>query len=151
MRRTILLCLGLVLACSGADRDAQSVADADSSGAAASASGTETQTTESGLKITHLEKGSGASPAASDVVKVHYHGTFPDGKVFDSSVDRGQPASFPLNRVIPCWTEGLQRMQVGGKARLECAPQIAYGARGAPPRIPPNATLFFEVELIEIQ
>jgi FKBP-type peptidyl-prolyl cis-trans isomerase FkpA len=85
------------------------------------------------------------------VVRVHYHGTFPNGKVFDSSVERGKPASFPLNRVIPCWTEGLQQMQVGGKAKLVCPPSIAYGARGAPPRIPPNATLYFEVELLAIQ
>jgi len=90
-------------------------------------------------------------PNDPDTVKVHYHGTFPDGKVFDSSVDRGKPASFPLNRVIRCWTEGVQLIGVGGKAKLECPPAIAYGARGAPPRIPPNATLFFEVELIEIE
>jgi FKBP-type peptidyl-prolyl cis-trans isomerase FkpA len=95
--------------------------------------------------------GSGASPQASDTVVVHYHGTFPDGSVFDSSVERGEPARFPLNRVIPCWTQGLQLMKVGGKAKLVCPPQIAYGARGAPPRIPPNATLLFEVELLEIQ
>jgi len=71
--------------------------------------------------------------------------------VFDSSVERGQPAVFPLVRVIPCWTEGLQQIRVGGKAKLECPPQIAYGEAGAPPRIPPNATLFFEVELLGIQ
>jgi FKBP-type peptidyl-prolyl cis-trans isomerase FkpA len=111
----------------------------------------ETVTTASGLQITELRAGSGPSPGPTDVVVVHYHGTFPDGRVFDSSVERGQPATFPLNRVIPCWTEGLQRMKVGGKARLVCPPQIAYGARGAPPRIPPNATLEFEVELLEIQ
>jgi len=107
--------------------------------------------TVSGLKITHLVEGSGPSPGASDVVRVHYHGTFPDGSVFDSSVDRGEPAVFPLNRVIPCWTEGVSMMKVGGKARLVCPPEIAYGPRGAPPRIPPNATLHFDVELIAIQ
>ena len=110
-----------------------------------------TRTTESGLKITTLREGSGASPTARDRVVVHYHGTFEGGKVFDSSVERGQPASFPLNRVIRCWTEGLQLMKVGEKARLVCPPKIAYGARGAPPSIPPNATLIFEVELLGIQ
>jgi FKBP-type peptidyl-prolyl cis-trans isomerase FkpA len=108
-------------------------------------------TTASGLTITHITEGSGASPTATDVVRVHYHGTFPNGEVFDSSVARGKPARFPLNRVIPCWTEGLQQMKVGGKAKLVCPPSIAYGARGAPPRIPPNATLHFEVELLEIE
>jgi FKBP-type peptidyl-prolyl cis-trans isomerase FkpA len=84
-------------------------------------------------------------------VQVHYHGTFPDGRVFDSSVERGDPASFPLNRVIPCWTQGVQQMKVGGKAKLVCPPELAYGAAGAPPTIPPNATLVFEVELLAIQ
>ena len=83
-------------------------------------------------------------------MEVHYHGTFPDGSVFDSSVERGQPARFPLNRVIKCWTEGLQLMKVGGKAQLVCPPDIAYGKRGAPPRIPPDTTLNFEVELLGI-
>jgi FKBP-type peptidyl-prolyl cis-trans isomerase FkpA len=105
----------------------------------------------SGLTITHITEGSGARPTATDVVRVHYHGTFPNGKVFDSSVERGRPARFPLNRVIPCWTEGLQQMRVGGKAKLVCPPSIAYGAGGSPPRIPPNATLHFEVELLEIE
>ena len=109
------------------------------------------ETLPSGLVITEVTAGSGPSPASTDRVRVHYHGTFPDGKVFDSSVERGQPAVFPLNRVIPCWTEGLQRMQVGGKANLVCPPAIAYGPRGAPPRIPANATLHFEVELLGIE
>jgi FKBP-type peptidyl-prolyl cis-trans isomerase FkpA len=104
-----------------------------------------------GLVVEHVKEGTGASPAATSRVKVHYHGTFEDGRVFDSSVDRGQPAVFPLNRVIKCWTEGLQQMKVGGKAKLTCPPGIAYGARGRPPKIPQNATLYFEVELIEIQ
>ena len=107
--------------------------------------------TPSGLIITHLVEGTGPSPTATDVVQVHYHGTFEDGSVFDSSVERGQPARFPLNRVIPCWTEGVAMMKVGGKATLVCPPEIAYGPRGAPPRIPPNATLNFEVELLAIQ
>ncbi len=105
----------------------------------------------SGLVIEQITEGTGASPSATSRVKVHYHGTFEDGRVFDSSVQRGQPAVFPLNRVIPCWTEGLQMMKVGGKAKLTCPPGIAYGAAGRPPKIPANSTLYFEVELIEIQ
>jgi FKBP-type peptidyl-prolyl cis-trans isomerase FkpA len=107
-------------------------------------------TTASGLSYRSLVEGSGASPAASDVVKVHYRGTFPDGSEFDSSYARNQPAEFPLNRVIKCWTEGVQRMKVGGKAKLVCPPAIAYGERGAPGAIPPNATLNFEIELLGI-
>ena len=110
-----------------------------------------TKKTASGLEITTLREGTGASPKARDRVVVHYHGTFEDGKVFDSSVERGKPATFPLNRVIRCWTEGLQLMKVGGKSRLVCPPKIAYGARGKPPSIPPNSTLTFEVELLEIK
>lgn len=122
---------------------------APSSEAAASAGAGAAATTASGLVYTEVVAGSGASPAATDTVVVHYHGTFPDGRVFDSSVDRGEPSRFPLNRVIACWTEGLQKMRVGGKAKLVCPPEIAYGARGGGP-IPPNATLHFEVELIDI-
>lgn len=107
--------------------------------------------TDSGLIFRTLTPGTGASPQASDVVRVHYHGTLPDGKVFDSSVDRGQPAEFALNGVIPCWTEGVQRMKVGEKAKLICPANLAYGERGAPPTIPPDATLVFEVELLGIQ
>ncbi len=107
--------------------------------------------TESGLEITELKPGDGDHPTRQNVVEVHYHGTFEDGKVFDSSVERGQPATFPLNRVIACWTEGVGMMKVGGKAMLVCPPEIAYGARGSPPKIPKNATLNFEVELLAIQ
>jgi FKBP-type peptidyl-prolyl cis-trans isomerase FkpA/FKBP-type peptidyl-prolyl cis-trans isomerase FklB len=106
--------------------------------------------TESGLVITTLKPGTGPEPKPTDKVKVHYHGTLPDGSVFDSSVQRGQPATFPLNGVIKCWTEGLQLMKVGGKSRLVCPSDVAYGDRGAPPRIKPGATLVFEVELLEI-
>ena len=106
------------------------------------------QVSPSGLVYRSLKEGSGANPAATDVVKVHYRGTFPDGKEFDSSVARGQPASFPLNRVIKCWTEGVQKIKVGGKAKLACPAAIAYGERGTPGGpIPPGATLLFEVEL----
>lgn len=107
--------------------------------------------TDSGLIINHLIEGTGQSPQSHQTVEVHYHGTFPDGSVFDSSVERGQPARFPLNRVIPCWTEGVGMMKVGGKAELVCPPEIAYGAAGAPPRIPANATLHFDVELLGIR
>jgi FKBP-type peptidyl-prolyl cis-trans isomerase FkpA len=106
--------------------------------------------TASGLVISTLTPGTGPSPKATDKVKVHYHGTLTDGSVFDSSVQRGQPATFPLNGVIKCWTEGVQQMKVGGKSRLVCPSELAYGERGAPPRIRPGATLIFEVELLEI-
>jgi len=107
-------------------------------------------TTESGLVYRALTEGKGASPSAADTVRVHYRGTLPDGKEFDSSYSRGQPAEFPLNRVIKCWTEGVQKLKVGGKAKLTCPPGIAYGERGAGSVIPPNATLLFEVELLGI-
>jgi len=106
--------------------------------------------TASGLVIVPIKAGTGASPKAADRVKVHYHGTLADGAVFDSSVQRGEPATFPLTGVIPCWTEGLQLMKVGGKSRLVCPAALAYGDRGSPPRIKPGATLTFEVELLEI-
>jgi FKBP-type peptidyl-prolyl cis-trans isomerase FkpA/FKBP-type peptidyl-prolyl cis-trans isomerase FklB len=105
---------------------------------------------ESGVVIEEMQAGSGDAPAATDTVRVHYHGTLRDGTVFDSSVERGQPATFALNRVIPCWTQGVQKMRVGGKSRLTCPPDTAYGDRGAGPRIPPASALVFEVELIEI-
>ena len=97
-----------------------------------------------------LREGKGPSPTAADTVKVHYRGTLMDGTEFDSSYSRGQPATFPLGRVIKCWTEGVQRIKVGGKAELVCPPALAYGERGAGGVIPPNATLRFEVELLEI-
>lgn len=107
--------------------------------------------TASGLVYSSIKEGAGPSPQASDTVKVHYHGTLPDGKVFDSSVQRKQPATFPLNGVIACWTEGVQLMKVGGKSKLVCPSSIAYGDRGAPPNIKPGATLVFEVELLGIE
>ena len=106
--------------------------------------------TASGLVYRSLKEGTGASPTAEDTVRVHYRGTFPDGKEFDSSLSRGKPAEFPLNRVIRCWTEGVQKIRVGGKAKLTCPASIAYGERGAGGVIPPNATLQFEVELLGI-
>ncbi len=106
--------------------------------------------TESGALVTAIKAGSGASPKATDTVKVHYHGTLLDGSVFDSSVQRGEPAQFPLGNVIKCWTEGLQQMKVGGKSKLVCPSNVAYGDSGRPPVIKPGATLVFEVELLEI-
>ena len=107
--------------------------------------------TTTGLVYRSLKDGEGASPTAADTVKVHYRGTLPDGKEFDSSYKRNAPAQFPLGGVIKCWTEGVQKMKVGGKAKLTCPASIAYGERGAGGGlIPPNATLLFEVELLEI-
>ncbi|HEX5545253.1 MAG TPA: FKBP-type peptidyl-prolyl cis-trans isomerase [Nitrospira sp.] len=106
--------------------------------------------TESGIVITTIKPGSGATPKATDTVKVHYHGTLTDGTVFDSSIKRGEPATFPLNKVIKCWTEGVQQIKVGGKSRLVCPSNLAYGDSGSPPVIKPGATLVFEVELLDI-
>lgn len=109
------------------------------------------ETLPSGVKIVHTVDGTGAQPKASDSVKVHYRGTLADGTEFDSSIKRGTPATFPLNRVVPCWTEGMQKIKVGGKATLTCPPATAYGSRGAGAAVPPNATLTFEVELLAIE
>jgi FKBP-type peptidyl-prolyl cis-trans isomerase FkpA len=106
--------------------------------------------TASGLIYTDMRPGTGASPNASDSVKVNYRGTLIDGTEFDSSYKRNQPAEFPLSGVIRCWTEGVQKMKVGGKARLVCPSDIAYGDQGHPPVIPGGATLVFEIELLEI-
>ena len=106
--------------------------------------------TESGAVVQTIKEGKGPTPAATDKVKVHYHGTLVDGTVFDSSVQRNEPATFPLSGVIKCWTEGLQKIKVGGKSRLVCPANLAYGERGSPPVIKPGATLVFEVELLEI-
>ena len=122
-----------------ADDDATLAAAAKESGASVSASG---------VVFKSIKDGTGASPKASDSVKVNYRGTFPDGKEFDAS--RGNPISFQLNRVIPCWTEGVQKMKAGGKAKLTCPSATAYGPRGAGGVIPPNATLVFEVELLAV-
>lgn len=107
--------------------------------------------TDSGLVFQPLVEGEGAQPGARDTVRVHYRGTFTDGREFDSSYSRGEPTEFPLNRVIPCWTEGVQLMREGGKARLTCPPEIAYGSRGAGGVIPPDTTLQFEIELIKVR
>jgi FKBP-type peptidyl-prolyl cis-trans isomerase FkpA len=106
--------------------------------------------TASGLLYKQTLAGAGETPKPSDTVKVHYEGRFVDGKVFDSSVKRKQPATFPLNGVIPCWTEGVQLMKVGGKAQLTCPSELAYGEEGRPPQMRGGATLVFDVELLEI-
>ena len=106
--------------------------------------------TSSGLIYRELTPGNGPSPHATDMVTVNYRGTLADGTEFDSSYKHGGPIPLPLNGVIPCWTEGVQKMKVGGKAKLTCPADIAYQERGAPPTIPPGATLVFEIELVKI-
>ncbi|WP_296926506.1 FKBP-type peptidyl-prolyl cis-trans isomerase [Polaromonas sp.] len=141
-----ILCTGVLSLCllpaAWAQSDATTAAAAKEAGASVTASG---------LVYRSLKEGTGAAPAASDTVQVHYRGRFPGGKEFDSSYSRNEPTEFPLNRVIPCWTEGVQKMKVGGKAKLTCPPAIAYGARGAGGVIPPNATLEFEIELLAVK
>jgi FKBP-type peptidyl-prolyl cis-trans isomerase FkpA len=111
----------------------------------------QTEVLPSGVKIIHTQIGTGPSPTAADTVKVHYRGTLADGKEFDSSYKRNAPISFPLRGVIPAWTQGVQKMKVGGKATLICPPDTAYGARGVPGVIPPGATLTFDIELLAIE
>ena len=108
------------------------------------------ETAASGLVYESLKDGAGAQPTSTDSVTVNYKGTLANGTEFDSSYKRGEPATFPLNRVIPCWTEGVAKMKEGGKAKLTCPPEIAYGSRGAGGAVPPNATLTFEVELLKV-
>lgn len=141
---TILLSCLLMVGCSASESD---VVGGDTDAAATPEAATDPA---ADMTIEVLFEGEGRSPAATDTVRVHYHGTFEDGSVFDSSVDRGTPAIFPLNRVIPCWTQAVQTMQEGGKIRVTCPPNLAYGERGAGP-IPPNSTLIFEVELLGIE
>jgi FKBP-type peptidyl-prolyl cis-trans isomerase FkpA len=109
------------------------------------------QKTASGLIYTEIKPGTGAQPKPSNFIKFHYVGTLIDGKEFDSSVKRGQPVEFPLSQMIPCWQEGIAMMKAGGKAKLVCPSNLAYGDRGAPPVIPGGATLIFEVELLDAQ
>lgn len=109
------------------------------------------ETLDSGVIVEHIKEGTGDSPKASDTVVAHYRGTLQDGKEFDSSFKRGEPAAFPLNRVVPCWTQGMQKIKVGGKAKLTCPSATAYGERGIAGVIPGGATLIFEVELVGIK
>ena len=154
MRRLVfaLFLIGVLCGCGGEDRSEPAApAEAPAAAPSPASSAGETMTLPNGVQVTHQVIGSGPSPRPTDLVTVHYHGTFPDGKVFDSTKERGEPATFPLNRVIDCWTQGVQTMKVGGKASLVCPPQTAYGSRGVPNAgIPPDATLHFEVELIAI-
>jgi FKBP-type peptidyl-prolyl cis-trans isomerase FkpA len=134
-------------------RAAQVAAKAKEAGKAyrdAAAKAKDTTTTASGLIMTTIRAGTGATPAATDQVKVHYEGKLIDGTVFDSSIQRGQPVTFPVNGVVPCWTEALQHMSVGAKIKLICPPELAYGDRGSPPKIPGGSTLVFEVELLDV-
>lgn len=109
------------------------------------------ETLPSGVVVNHVKQGQGAAPGASSTVRVHYRGTLSNGTEFDSSYKRREPISFPLQGVIPCWTQGVQKMKVGGKARLTCPADTAYGARGVPGVIPPNAVLTFDVELLALE
>ena len=109
------------------------------------------ETLPSGVKVEQHKPVAGASPTAADTVVAHSRGTLIDGKEFDSSYKRGEPIAFPLSRVIPCWTEGMQKIKIGGKARLTCPPETAYGSEGVRGVIPPKATLLFEVELVGIK
>jgi FKBP-type peptidyl-prolyl cis-trans isomerase FkpA len=144
-----LLALAAAAACLAATLP---TARAQTGAAAAAAKEPGAVVTASGLVYRSLKDGTGPKPAATDTVRVQYRGTFPDGREFDSSYKRGQPAEFPLNRVIKCWTEGVQKMKVGGKAKLTCPANVAYGERGTPGGpIPPNATLVFEVELLAVK
>jgi len=118
---------------------------------AANAAREEVSTTTSGLQYEVLETGSGESPGTQSTVVTHYHGTLVDGTVFDSSVQRGEPAEFGVHQVIPAWTEALQMMSVGDKWRIACPPELAYGEQGAGDAIPPNTALVFEIHLIEIK
>jgi FKBP-type peptidyl-prolyl cis-trans isomerase FkpA len=145
LTRLPLVLAALAAACGCAPAFTQSAAPA-----VKSATGSAKVTTASGIVFESLQAGSGASPKATDTVRVHYRGTFLDGREFDSSYKRGQPTEFPLNRVIPCWTEAVQMMRPGGKAKITCPPAVAYGAGGAGP-IPPNSTLNFEIELISVK
>jgi FKBP-type peptidyl-prolyl cis-trans isomerase FkpA len=110
-----------------------------------------TETLPSGVVVANVKPGQGASPTADSTVRVHYRGTLPDGTEFDSSYKRKESISFPLRGVIPCWTQGVQKIKVGGKAKLTCPADTAYGARGIPGVIPPNTVLTFEIELLAIE
>ncbi|MDC8771421.1 FKBP-type peptidyl-prolyl cis-trans isomerase [Roseateles albus] len=155
MSKSTLAVLALLLSFGAAAATAKKPAKAASapevSASAPAATAAQAVTTASGLRYEPLTVGKGPHPTATDKVRVHYVGRFLDGREFDSSIKRGEPAEFPLNRVIKCWTEGVQLMQVGGKARLHCPSSIAYGERGAGGgEIPPNTPLVFEVELLAI-
>jgi FKBP-type peptidyl-prolyl cis-trans isomerase FkpA len=146
-----LLAFTCVAACAAGD-NAPPASAARSSGVpnAGTVTGSAKVTTRSGIVFESVQNGSGASPKATDTVRVHYRGSFLDGREFDSSYKRGQPTEFPLNRVVPCWTEAVQMMKPGGKARIMCPAATAYGASGAGGVIPPNTPLMFDIELLAV-
>ena len=151
----LTLALGFALALNGcANKDSDSISptvkQTSTAAPAPPLTPSGVQTTYSGLKYEVLRPGTGARPSSYNRVKVHYHGYLPDGTVFDSSVQRGTPATFGLNQVIAGWREGIPLMQEGAKFRFTVPPQLAYGARGMPPKIGPNQTLMFDVELFEV-
>lgn len=153
MTRPAISVLGLLLAAAPLAAPAATPAPAKHAAAPAAAKAGKTVTLPDGLKYTDVAVGKGAAPKPGQIAVVHYTGTFPDGKKFDSSRDRGTPFEFPLgrHRVIACWDEGVASMRVGGRRKLVCPPGIAYGAAGAGGVIPPNATLDFDVELLGIK
>jgi len=152
LRRASITALAILVSVGFAGGPAARASAADDSAAEGEAPRAFTRVpAPNGIEIRRFNETDGAKPGPTDRVRVHYHGTFKDGRVFDSSVERGRPATFPLNRVIPCWTEAVTRLHVGEKAEVVCPPETAYGARGAPPTIPPNATLNFEIELLGIE
>jgi len=148
--RVLLLLLSVVLISCSSNGPAASDAEASKAYLEKAAAEPGAVRTASGLVYRELRAGTGASPTAANTVKVHYRGTLVNGTEFDSSYKRNEPATFPLNQVIPCWTEGVQKMKVGGKSQLVCPSSIGYGDRGSPPDIPGGATLIFEIELLGI-
>jgi FKBP-type peptidyl-prolyl cis-trans isomerase FkpA len=154
---TLVAIAALALACSNDEGKPEAAAEAapaaasDAGAAPASAEKKPGAADGSPFAVTHNTEGSGAMPVAADTVRVHYEGRLADGTVFDSSIARNEPASFQLSGVIPCWTEGVAQMKVGGKATLVCPPEKAYGEPGVPGVIPANATLTFEVELLGVE
>ena len=137
-----------------AERMGKEIAAAKSAGQAyreKAATAKDTKTLPSGVIITTVKAGSGPSPAAEDQVKVNYEGRLIDGTVFDASSQHGEPLTFKVSGVVPCWSEALQQMSVGAKVKLVCPPELAYGDRGSPPKIPGGSTLVFDVELLAIE
>jgi FKBP-type peptidyl-prolyl cis-trans isomerase FklB len=160
MKTTLILALalGLVTGCGVKDETAVAEKTSDTKPSATggdflaeNAKKEGVKTTASGLQYLVIKSGTGATPKLTDGVKVHYHGTLTDGTVFDSSVERGEPISFPVSGVIPGWTEALQLMKVGDKWKLFIPAKLAYGEQSPSPRIPPNSVLLFEVELLGIE
>ncbi|MDJ0850224.1 MAG: FKBP-type peptidyl-prolyl cis-trans isomerase [Myxococcota bacterium] len=145
--RAALLGIGLLLTAVGSPAPAQEPAAADP----AKPRRFVRVKAPNGIVIRRYNKTDGEMPEKESRVVIHYHGTLLDGTVFDSSVERRRPASFPLEKVIPCWQEALPLLRVGEKAQLRCPPSMAYGLKGSPPKIPPNSTLIFEVEILSVQ